>query len=72
MYIGDGFCDDENNNLLCSYDSGDCCGANVDTFFCDECLCLEGSTQSSTLPTTTYTGSTTNTTQGTLNFKSTY
>ena len=71
-YIGDGYCDDENNNLLCGYDGGDCCGANVNTLYCSECLCLDGSTPSSPLPTTsntwpTYTGptgSTTGTTTG--------
>ena len=24
-WIGDNFCDDENNNYLCQYDGGDCC-----------------------------------------------
>merc|ERR1711988_2092026 len=28
-YIGDGNCDDENNNCGCKYDGGDCCGKNV-------------------------------------------
>ena len=40
-YHGDGFCDDENNNEACFLDGGDCCGSNVDTIFCSECLCLE-------------------------------
>ena len=40
-YIGDGFCDDINNNLDCTYDGGDCCGANVITQYCAECLCLD-------------------------------
>ena len=25
-FIGDGFCDDENNNEGCQFDGGDCCG----------------------------------------------
>ena len=41
-YIGDGFCDDINNNLDCTYDGGDCC---LDDYvyedYCDECLCFE-------------------------------
>ena len=42
VYIGDGYCQDYNNNLDCTYDGGDCCGSNVNTDYCDECLCLEG------------------------------
>ena len=41
QYIGDGFCDDINNNLDCTYDGGDCCGSNVNTQYCTECQCLE-------------------------------
>ena len=40
-WIGDGYCDDINNNIGCSFDGGDCCGANVNTEWCTECLCLE-------------------------------
>ena len=40
-WIGDGFCDDINNNLDCTYDGGDCCGSNVSTQYCTECQCLE-------------------------------
>ena len=40
-YIGDNSCDDENNNQECNYDSGDCCGPNVNTQFCTECICFE-------------------------------
>ena len=40
-WIADGYCDDINNNLACTYDGGDCCGANVNTQYCSECLCLE-------------------------------
>ena len=39
--IGDNFCDDGNNNQECNYDSGDCCGYNVDTQYCTECICFE-------------------------------
>ena len=35
-------CDDVNNNEACSFDGGDCCGPNVNTDWCTECLCLEG------------------------------
>ena len=41
QFIGDGYCDDINNNLACTYDGGDCCGSNVNTQYCNECLCLE-------------------------------
>ena len=40
-WIGDGYCDDINNNLACTYDGGDCCGSNVNTQYCTECQCLE-------------------------------
>ena len=40
-WIGDGYCDDINNNVGCNFDSGDCCGSNVNTQYCTECLCLE-------------------------------
>ena len=49
-WIGDNYCDDINNNPECNYDSGDCCGPNVNTQWCQVCLCLE---DNSTLPTTT-------------------
>ena len=40
-WIGDAYCDDINNNVGCNFDGGDCCGANVNTEYCTECLCLE-------------------------------
>ena len=39
-YIGDGYCDDSNNNKECDYDGGDCCGDNVNTDYCNDCQCL--------------------------------
>ena len=38
-FIGDGYCDDENNNAGCHFDGGDCCGVNVNTQYCNECIC---------------------------------
>ena len=38
-WIGDGFCDDMNNNEDCDYDGGDCCGILTNKEFCLECLC---------------------------------
>ena len=40
-WIGDDYCDDINNNVDCNFDGGDCCGSNVNTQYCTECLCLE-------------------------------
>ena len=40
QYIGDGYCDDENNNKDCQFDGGDCCGSDINTKFCSECQCL--------------------------------
>merc|ERR1712222_9368 len=39
-YIGDGNCDDENNNCGCDFDKGDCCGHVVKTY-CNECKCKD-------------------------------
>jgi hypothetical protein len=39
-WIGDGFCDDFNNNIACNYDDGDCCGwSSVKNNFCIICAC---------------------------------
>ena len=46
-YIGDGYCDDANNNEGCQFDDGDCCGPEVLTDYCDECICHETSFSSS-------------------------
>ena len=40
-YIGDGYCDDENNNAGCHFDGGDCCGVNVNTQYCNLCTCYQ-------------------------------
>merc|ERR1711964_934929 len=40
-YIGDGNCDDENNNCGCGYDKGDCCGNNVKKDYCKLCKCMD-------------------------------
>ena len=40
-WVGDGYCDDGNNNQECNYDGGDCCGSNVNTDYCNECQCFE-------------------------------
>ena len=39
-WISDDSCDDVNNNQLCNYDGGDCCGANVIKQYCIDCDCL--------------------------------
>ena len=38
-WVGDGFCDDMNNNEVCNYDSGDCCGLSIKKNFCVDCIC---------------------------------
>lgn len=49
-HIGDGYCDDENNNCACGYDGGDCCDGDnkgkITKFkpnkaFCTECSCVD-------------------------------
>ena len=37
--IGNGYCDDVTNNGGCDFDSSDCCGSNVNTQYCTECIC---------------------------------
>ena len=39
-WVGDGFCDDINNNEACGYDDGDCCGdSSIKKNFCVQCFC---------------------------------
>ena len=38
-WIGNGYCDDENNNKGCNYDGDDCCGLFVNTEHCNFCEC---------------------------------
>ena len=38
-WVGDGFCDDVNNNEACGYDDGDCCGLSMKKNFCVKCIC---------------------------------
>merc|ERR1719357_1373360 len=40
-WIGDNYCDDENNHSECGYDGGDCCGDDVNTQYCVICECHE-------------------------------
>ena len=40
-YIGDGWCDDENNNDDCNFDGGDCCLDPINADYCTECICYE-------------------------------
>lgn len=43
LWIGDMICDDENNNLHCHFDGGDCClGETTLTDYCVECVCKDG------------------------------
>ena len=49
----DNYCDDINNNAECNYDGGDCCGANVDTTYCQECQCLDPNFTTTAAPSTT-------------------
>ena len=38
--IGDGVCNDENNNYICNFDAGDCCDPNAVLLFCYDCTCV--------------------------------
>ena len=39
-WLGDGFCDDKNNNVFCHFDKADCCGNGVNKQFCIDCDCI--------------------------------
>ena len=46
QYVGDGNCDDKNNNCGCKWDGGDCCGTNGNKWqysYCKECKCKDPS-----------------------------
>ena len=38
-WVGDGMCDDVTNIIECDYDGGDCCMSDINTQYCEECLC---------------------------------
>ena len=42
-WIGDNFCDDENNNIECNFDGGDCCNNDYENWdiYCQICECHE-------------------------------
>merc|ERR1712048_1084916 len=43
-YVGDGRCDDQNNNCGCNWDNGDCCGKSNDKYqfsYCKKCKCSD-------------------------------
>ena len=39
--MGDGYCDDTNNNFYCNFDEGDCCGLSIIATYCQECACID-------------------------------
>ena len=40
--LGDGYCDDQANNVVCEFDKGDCCLLDAKSKdYCDECICKE-------------------------------
>ena len=40
-WVGDGYCDDNNNNCGCNWDGGDCCGPFSGDDYCDSCDCKD-------------------------------
>jgi len=63
-YIGDGYCDDDNNNDACQFDGGDCCDQTTIMWnsYCYECECLTTPAPTTTSTTTTTTPAPTTTT----------
>lgn len=43
-WISDGICDDKTNIESCNFDGGDCCSEDSIMAFCDECICYQGTT----------------------------
>ena len=60
-WIGDGYCDDNNNKIACNFDDGDCCSSNNNDWnkYCIECNCLQTTSSTTTSTTTTTTTTTT-------------
>merc|ERR1719273_2356520 len=54
-YIGDGYCDDDNNNDACQFDGGDCCNQSSIKWnmYCYECECLTAAATTTSEPSTT-------------------
>merc|ERR1711971_345151 len=42
--LGDGYCNDETNNVHCYYDGLDCCRSSSNTEVCSECSCHDSFT----------------------------
>ena len=42
-YVGDVYCDDNNNNEECQWDGGDCCDPMANMEYCTVCACLDPS-----------------------------
>merc|ERR1711935_629291 len=58
-YIGDGYCDDDNNNDACQFGGGDCCDQSSIKWnmYCYECACLTTIAPTTTTPQPTTTTS---------------
>ena len=42
QYLGDGYCDDDNNVCGCNWDNGDCCTVDeTANDHCSVCMCLD-------------------------------
>ena len=52
-WVNDNYCDDLNNNAVCEWDGGDCCGSDVNTEYCNHCECLDQTQTTSPGSTTT-------------------
>ena len=48
-WLGDGFCDDITNTIECDYDGGDCCMSDINTQYCEVCLCHTSTTSTAPL-----------------------
>ena len=46
--VSNGYCNDNNNNLECDYDGGDCCLTNLKTDHCSICSCSQNGVVMST------------------------
>ena len=50
QWVGDDKCEDFLNHPVCEFDGGDCCSPTSDKTYCIDCLCLDESTYTTSLP----------------------
>ena len=47
--VGNGYCNDETNNIHCAFDGGDCCYKCISKLYCSICKCLDENARKETV-----------------------